>query len=77
MIWYLEDFCWATCRLFSIFILFCILERPCLWTLYTLVLLRHQWGVFYYCGLFLLCLPFVPLRQKWGVYVSFGPGMYS
>jgi len=44
---------WATCRLFSSFLLFWILEPFCLWTLYTLftlVLLRHQWGLFYYCG---------------------------
>jgi hypothetical protein len=60
---------WATCRLFSIFLLFWILERFCLWILYTmftLVLLRHQGGVFYYCGFSILCLPFVPLRQKGG-----------
>jgi hypothetical protein len=40
---------WATCRLFSSFLLFWILERFCLWilyTLFTLVLLRHQGGVF-------------------------------
>jgi len=52
---------WATCRLFSIFLLFWIIERFCLWILYTLftfVLLRHQRGVFYYCGLSILCLPF-------------------
>jgi hypothetical protein len=40
-----------------------------LYTLFTLVLSRHQGGVFYYCGLSILCLPFVPLRQKGGVYV--------
>jgi len=44
--------------------------------MFTLVLLRHQGGVFYYYGLSILCLPFVHLRQKWGVYVSFGPEMY-
>jgi hypothetical protein len=47
-------------------------RRFCLWilyTLFTLVLLRHQGGVFCYCGLSILCLPFVPLRQKGGVYV--------
>jgi hypothetical protein len=37
-----------------------------LYTLFTLVLLRHQGGVFYYCGLFVLRLPFVPLREKKG-----------
>jgi hypothetical protein len=60
---------WDTCRLFSIFLLFRILEHFCLWilyTLFTLVLLRHQGEVFYYCGLSKLCLPFVPLRQKRG-----------
>jgi hypothetical protein len=65
---------WATCRLFSSFLLFWILEPFCLWilyTLFTLVLLRYQGGVFWYCGLSILCLPFVPLRQKWRVYVSF------
>jgi hypothetical protein len=38
--------------------------------------LRHQGGVFYYYGLSILCLPFVPLRQKGGLYVSFGLEMY-
>jgi hypothetical protein len=40
---------WATCRLFSSFLLFWILECFCLWilyTLFTLVLLRYQGGVF-------------------------------
>jgi hypothetical protein len=63
---------WATCRLFSIFLLFWIIERFCLWilyTLFTLILLRHQGGVFYYYGLSILCLLFVPLRQKGRVYV--------
>jgi hypothetical protein len=44
---------WATSRLFSRFLLFWILEHFCLWilyTLFTLVLLRHQRGLFYYCG---------------------------
>jgi len=70
---------WATCRFFSIFQLFWMLERFCLWilyTLFTLVLLRHQGGVFYYCGPSILYLPFVPLRQKGGVYVWFGLGLY-
>jgi hypothetical protein len=35
-----------------------------MYTLFTLVLLRDQGGVFYYCGLSILCLSFVPLRQK-------------
>jgi hypothetical protein len=40
---------WATCILFSSFLLFWILERFCLWILYTLfsiVLLRYQGRVF-------------------------------
>jgi hypothetical protein len=63
-------FFWATCRLFSIFLLFRISKRflsVILYTLFTLVLLRHQAGVFYYCGLSIIYLPFVPLRQKLGV----------
>jgi hypothetical protein len=42
----------------------------CLWilyTLFTLVLLRHQGGVSYVCGFLLLYLPFVLFRQKGGV----------
>jgi len=70
-------FLWATCSLFSIFLLFRILECFCVWilyTLFTLVLFRHQGGVFYYCGLFKLCLPFVPLRQKRGSIYLFWTG---
>jgi hypothetical protein len=40
---------WATCRLFSSFLLSWILERFRLWilyTLFTLVMLRHQGAVF-------------------------------
>jgi hypothetical protein len=37
-----------------------------IYTMFTLVLLRHQEGAFYYCGLSILCLPFVLLRQKRG-----------
>jgi hypothetical protein len=60
----------ATYRLFSIFLLFLNFRTFCLWILYilfTLILLRHQGRVFYYCGLSILCLPFVSLRQKGGV----------
>jgi hypothetical protein len=32
-----------------------------IYTLFTLVLLKHQGRVFYYCGLSILCLPFVLL----------------
>lgn len=71
-----SDF-WATCRLFSTFLLFLDFRTFCLWifyTLFTLVLLRHQGGVV--GGFSLLCLPFLLLRQKIGVFFFFGPRMY-
>jgi len=39
-----------------------------LYTMFTLVLLRHLKGVFYNCSFSILYLPFVLLRQKWGVF---------
>jgi len=59
----------ATSKLFSIFLLFLDFRTYCLWifyTLFTLILLRHQGGVF--DGFSILCLPFVLLRQKGGVF---------
>jgi hypothetical protein len=68
---------WATCRLFSIFLLFWVLEHFCLWilyTLFTLVLLKHQGEVFFGCGFSYSVLPFVLLWQKGDVYISFWTG---
>jgi hypothetical protein len=53
-------------------LLFLDFRTFCLWilyTLFTLVLLRHQGGVFYNSGFSILCLPFVLLRQKDGVFL--------
>jgi uncharacterized membrane protein len=78
-IWYLEDF---FSSLFGhlqtlLFLPFVLDYRKFLcvdfiYSVYTCPVETSR-GVFYYCGLFILCLPLVPLRQKWGVYVWFGP----
>jgi hypothetical protein len=60
---------WATCRLFSIFLLFWILER--FWslgiiTLFTPVLLRHLGGVIFVWFFLLLCSTLCPFVTKKG-----------
>jgi hypothetical protein len=52
--------------LFFVFKTFCL---RILYTMFILVLLRHQERVFYNCGFSILCLPFVILRQKIGVFL--------
>jgi hypothetical protein len=66
---------WVTCRLFSIFLLFWVLECFfCLWilyTLFTLVLLRHWGGVIIFWFFSYSVLPFVLLWQKRWVFFFF------
>jgi hypothetical protein len=67
---------WATYKQFSIFLLFWILKRFCLWifyTLFTLDLLRHQRGYFI-TMVFLYSVYHLSFWDKNGEYVSFWTG---
>jgi len=71
--------CFTNCWLFGLLadtsllsLLLLDFRTFCLWILYTfftLFLFRHQEGVFYSCRFSILCLPFVLLRQKGGVFL--------
>jgi len=81
-IWCFEDFCSSLYQLFYKLLIIWVFYSflfpmfglsnyifGILYTLFTLVLLRHVEGVFYNCSFFILCLPFSLFRQKGGVFL--------